>query len=601
MLLQRLVEYARDTADEDPIPPFYQRKPVRWMLDIRADGTPLGGLQDLADTSDRATRFGVPRLVPAITRTVGVAPALAVDTPEYVFGWVSDGVKPERVAAQHAAFRELIDEWRNAEPDGPGGAIAAFYRGGHQVEQPAGWTRADLVAFRVDGVMACETDSAKRFWATVAGVRKGSGRSGLCLVCGKHRELLKTIPQQIPRRLLPGATQSASLVSVNEAVHGYELDKFLGHTPICADCALKFMGALDRLLSDSDHSVTLPGQNARLAWWIVGGSTYDPWGSLDQPNEHTARDMMGAPVKVGSTPDDLSTFCSVTVGGNVARVVVRDWVELPLPEVRANIESWYADHEIVDVWSGQVSRVSLVQLARATGRWQAGRGGENGSWAKFGASGEDRPPGVFYALLRTALLNRPLPPGLLAHVLHRVRIDGRVDQARAALVRLALRRPPYQREALMPTLDLDSPDPAYHCGRAFAVFDELQRAVFRVAEQPLNTSFSNRYLGRAIINPRAALIAGERTSQAWLRRLAGPLRRPRWAAAYQRRLDEVFAQIAERGGFPAQAMLVQQGNFILGYHHERAQMRAERIAASQHDKPTDLPPADHDDLEGADE
>jgi CRISPR-associated protein Csd1 len=140
----------------------------------------------------------------------------------------------------------------------------------------------------------------------------------------------------------------------------------------------------------------------------------------------------------------------------------------------------------------------------------------------------------------------------------------------------------------MPTIDMNNPDAAYHCGRAFAILDELQRDVYRVAKQPLNTSFAQRYLGRAIINPRAALVSGERTSQAWLRRLSGPLRRPSWATAYQQRLDEAYSQIAQRGGFPAQALLVQQGNFILGYHQQRADMRTERTAA-QAKKNSDAP------------
>src|SRR5690606_15941671 len=119
-------------------------------------------------------------------------------------------------------------------------AIAAFYAAGHHraISPPEKCSRTDLVAFEVNGQIASDHESAQRFWAKVAAGRKGLGRSGLCLVCGQVRDLLQTIPQQIPRRLLPGATQNASLVSVNEAVHGYELTKFLAYTPICITCGL---------------------------------------------------------------------------------------------------------------------------------------------------------------------------------------------------------------------------------------------------------------------------------------------------------------------------------------------------------------------------
>nr|WP_307961919.1 type I-C CRISPR-associated protein Cas8c/Csd1 [Salinispora arenicola] len=102
MLLQRLVEYA-DTSGE-AIPAFYAYKPVRWCLEIDRHARPGGDLVSTADKDDPHRRFGVPRLVPAVTRTVGISPALAVDNGEYVFGWLSEGAKPERVVKQHDAF-----------------------------------------------------------------------------------------------------------------------------------------------------------------------------------------------------------------------------------------------------------------------------------------------------------------------------------------------------------------------------------------------------------------------------------------------------------------------------------------------------------------
>jgi CRISPR-associated protein (Cas_Csd1). len=303
MLLRRLVEYAETT--DDVIPPFYNRKPVRFLLYLTGDGRPVSiEMTDTADPSVSGQRYGVNRLVPAVTRTVGIAPALAADTVEYVLGWVSDdGGNPDRVARQHLAFQELIRDWAAAEPDGPAPAIAAFYAAGRAsgILKPARWSRADLVAFVVDGQVACEHESARRYWATVAAGRKGLGRAGRCLVCGEVRELLKTIPTQIPRRLLPGATNSASLVSINEAVHGYELQKFLGHTPICVTCGLTFMSSLTALLDSERHSSTLPGQNARLVWWLVGGSTFDVMESLDDPSLGDATALQTAPVDRAGT------------------------------------------------------------------------------------------------------------------------------------------------------------------------------------------------------------------------------------------------------------------------------------------------------------
>ncbi|WJK36295.1 type I-C CRISPR-associated protein Cas8c/Csd1 [Solwaraspora sp. WMMA2065] len=594
MLLQRLVEFA--ATSDDVLPPFYGRKPVRLIVDIDRDG----GYRGQTDTASDAAgaRIGIERSVPAVTRTVGIAPTLAVDNVEYALGWVADGGKADRIGKQHDAFVELIRDWAEAEPDGPGPAVAAFYRRRqhHKVQQPDKWGRADMVGIRVGGEFAFEHDSARRYWATVAAGRKGLGRAGRCLVCGEVRDLLKTIPQQIPQRLLPGATQGASLVSVNEAVHGYELTKFLGNTPICVTCGLTFMSSLTVLLSDTDHHASLPGQNARLTWWVIGGASFDPMGPLDQEDEKSALDMIVSPTRgTEATVDDLSKFCSVTVSGNVARVVVRDWVEMPLPAVKANLRRWIDDHKIAG-WDGKPTLVKLVQLTRVAGRWQPGRGSGPGSWTKLGARGEDRPGGLYHALWRSAVFGAPLPPKILAHVIDRIRTDGRVDAARVALIRLAVLRrpglPPYHAERLTPTLNDANRDPAYLSGRAFAVLDDLQQAVYRAANQQLNTTFAERYMGRAITNPQAVLVNGRRSATAWLRRLRGPLGKPAWAGAYANRLDDIFAQIDADTSIPSSAMLTQKAAFVLGYHHQRAAMRAERIEAAASKKNTDLPPAD---------
>lgn len=597
MLLQRLVEYTdtrRDTDPGDVIPPFYARKPVRWSLDIDTNGVPRKDFIDTANKDNPRLRFGEERLVPAVTRTAGISPVLAVDNGEYVFGWISAGAKPDRVAKQYAAFRALIAEWAVAEPDGPGPAIVAFYQDGHagKLQPPADWNRGDLIGFWVDGIYAADTDSARRFWATVAGDRKGSGRTGMCLVCKRTQPLLKTIPQQIPRRWVPGATQSASLVSMNEAVHGYELQKQLTHTPICADCGLKFMTALTGLLSDPLHSTALSGQNARLAWWVLGGSTFDPWATVEQLDPAQIRDLIASPARGEEmTVDDVSRCCSVTVGGNVARVVVRDWVEQPVRQAKDNARAWFADHRIVDAWTGEIVEIKVSQLARAAGRFEAGRNGSHGKWAKFGASGEQRPPDLFHRLLGAALFKRPLPPKLLNHVVNRIRIDGRLDAPRAALIRLALRRHPNlpapERERLTPTLNVENKQPAYVSGRIFAVMDDLQRTVSRVADQKLNTTFAERYFGRAIDNPQVVVVTGRRNVQAWLKRLRGPLHRPNWSEAYERRLDDLFTQL---DAIPSGAVLTDKAQFILGYHHQRAELRAERVAAAANQKKIDLPP-----------
>lgn len=580
MLLTRLMEYARNSPSVPP--PFYARQRVRWMLELNPDGSPASDqLTDLAD-GEGIGRGGVEYEIPSIVRTVAIAPKIGVDTGEYVFGWVTGETRPDRVRAAHTAFRELTDEWVAADPDGPARALQAFYAGGHAdgFLPPAGHNRGELIAVKLrGGEFLHATQSAQRFWVTVAAGKKTLGVRGLCLVCGKVDELLKTVPQQLPTRLVPQATQRASLVSVNKAAHGFALREQLVHTPICVTCGLAAMAALEQLLSDQWQSA-ITGQDTRLAWWVTGNVEFS-LDILDEPTPQRVADLMGSAARgqrfAELSEEDLGAFCAVAIGGNVSRAMVREWIEVPLKSIQDNLLAWLADHQIIDAWTGQTRHVGVNRLAYVSGRWISGTGRSKGAYAKFGASGADRPDGVHRALLRSALLGKPLPPKLLAHVVRRVRTDGRLDTERAALIRLALRRRPGlpDREVYLPTLNPDNHQPAYLAGRIFAVLEDIQLSAARAeGDEAPNVTFADRYFARAVTSPAVALVAGRRDAQAWLKRLKR--RRPAFAEIARQRLDQLVSELYDAGGMPQGVILADQAAFILGYHQQWAALRAER-------------------------
>ncbi|GAA4201768.1 type I-C CRISPR-associated protein Cas8c/Csd1 [Actinocatenispora rupis] len=584
MLLHRLAEYGRDSADV--LPPFHARKPVRFVLDLDAAGVPAEELTPLADPSGARQRTGVPFVVPSITRTSGVAPMLAVDNPEYLFGWVAEDARPEWVAKQHHAFRDLIAHWEQQAGDDPAArAVARFYRDGHVAcvrKPPDGWGRKDLVAFRVDGAMAFRSPSVRAVWSGVALGRKALDRNGMCLVCGRIATLLKTIPSQIPRRLVPGATQNASLVSVNEPTHGYELVTSLTNTPICVDCGLMVMQALTSLAGDPEHSMALAKQHSRIIWWTDSADEINVVGTLDRPEAAELQHLLSSPHTGQShDPGDTATFCALTIGGNVARVMVRDWVEHPLPDIRDHARAWFDDLAIVG-WDGQPAQperaVGLSQLVRCCGRWDR----QKSSYVPIGDKGEDRPNGLYATLLRAALFGTRIPPAFVAHLVRRVRLDGHLDPSRAALIRLALRRHPTTSnpEVYMPARNPDHHDPAYLCGRVFAQLASLQWAAAKAHGEKLNTSFADRYFNRALTNPTITLRRGEQYASAWQKRLAR--KKPGLATFYAKTRGELYHQIDQcPAEVPTRLLPKQQWEFILGYYHEQAR------ANSSTDRSTD--------------
>ncbi|MGH8883348.1 MAG: type I-C CRISPR-associated protein Cas8c/Csd1, partial [Stackebrandtia sp.] len=283
----------------------------------------------------------------------------------------------------------------------------------------------------------------------------------------------------------------------------------------------------------------------------------------------------------GNTDDEsVGLLCSLTIGGNVARMVVKDWVEMPLTRVNRRLAEWFAHHEITSLHGGRTWH-SLTSLARVTGRWQR----DQGRYTNFGAKAEHRPAGIHHALYQCALHGKPLPPAVLAHLINRIRNDGRLDDARAALLRLALTRPaPRRKQAPMP-LDPTNTHPAYVAGRAFAVLESIQYTAFSElasdgTRKRLNASFADRYFAGAIANPRAALVSGRRDAGAWLRRL----RRDKHGAAVnlEKELNEVFDNFeGDDRNIPASTSLNDQALFLVGYHHQRAHQFANQRAATE--------------------
>ena len=111
MILQALYDYyLRKTADPDParrLPAFgLEDKEIPFIIELSADGRPLGITPTKQGDGKKkiAQRYLVPK---GVKRSSGVAVNLLWDTAEYVLGVDTRG-KPERVAEQHAAFRQRI-------------------------------------------------------------------------------------------------------------------------------------------------------------------------------------------------------------------------------------------------------------------------------------------------------------------------------------------------------------------------------------------------------------------------------------------------------------------------------------------------------------
>jgi CRISPR-associated protein Csd1 len=614
MLLQRLIDRTR--YDETGEPKFFRGRPVRWQLALTGSGD-LASTQliDLADPSDKTRKNGTDHPVPHATRTVGIAPCIGADDIQYVLGWCDEQSKAARIKQCHASFIELTKAWADAYPgETAARAIVRFYASGQVagVAPPDNWASKQLVLISVDGQAVTDLPSLRRFWGTEVERRKasradGSTRSGLCLVCGQEGTLLNTLPQKVPRQLVPLASNDASLVSGNERIHTYDFNTGLANAPICVACGTRAVTSLREVLSDPASHLSYG--DSRLGWWMLGGHPFDLAGTLAVDDPESVRSLVERVRRSGTWSEgagrpalDTGRFCAVTVRGSVARIMVRDWIDMPLERLEANVAAWFRDHAMNGGSPDRGPYYPLWLLVLSAGRWIPDRDGSGGRYADLNARNAGRPPDTGRQLLRAALLRAPLPSSAPAHLVTRIRADRHVDAPRAALLRLILTRTPNQHpEVPMAGLDPDNRDPAYLAGRIFAVLEHIQQRSIESGQarknadqaqettsRKVNTSFTDRYFGGAVANPRIALIQGQQLAQAWLKKLNRA--RPRAASALRQQLTDLFDCFEATAGLPGQADLARQATFILGYHQQRADSRRRAIAAKSA-AAGELPPA----------
>jgi CRISPR-associated protein Csd1 len=594
-MLTDLVNYAKDHLENGNYPPpFYDYRTVRWTITLNPNGTPVHRAP--IERVDDEHRHGVPHLAPSLVRANATAPTLGTDNIEYILGRdhesTEEGYTSERARKRLLACIDFHQAWARADPDSTAAAaIEAFYRNGHhrtielpervndKGERKLDWQRSDLVAFTITGEIgdACTSASARAFWQSTAIGRKVFDAHGICLVCGTSGQLLRTLPQQIPQRLVPGATQNAALTSINNRTQGFDLVDDLRHTPICVDCGLRAVTAIKHLLGDADHSM-FTGRG-RMIWWSRGSEA--PIGVLSEPSQYLddINDMIRAAKNAASdavedAADAVERFYSATISGYSSRVVISDWTDMPLAAVHRNLGRWF---DQIRTGSGRAQSLpSIGQLALACGKRV--KDGKSTKYADFGNKGADRPNTVTADLYATALFGRPLPRRLIEHLVRRFSRDGYIDQWRATLLRYWFNETLVPQQERMPmALDEDRSHPVYLAGRLFALYEYLQYAANhprpRVIETEegeidtsteLNTSFHDRYYSGALKNPSIVIVAGEGLSSAWLRRVRS--NRPGLARWFEKTVDDIMIRIDQ---VPTAIGLDGKVEFLLGYHHQR--------------------------------
>ncbi|MDO8615301.1 MAG: type I-C CRISPR-associated protein Cas8c/Csd1 [Dehalococcoidia bacterium] len=568
MLLQRLREY----SDRLDLPPtLYNEAPVRYVIELDAGGRLLNPQPtDTADPSSPRTKRGQRRLVPQVQRASGIKSLLLADKADYALGYAGENGKPERVAACHAAFLDLLGGCASQTGEPVVGAVQRFLSSGplNRLDLGDTFDPGATVTFRVDGVFPIDLPSVRAFWAAHNDPGSTDAPVMQCLVCGQERRVLGRLQGKI-KGVPGGQTSGTSIISANaEAFESYGLHASL-IAPTCADCGERFTKAANALLGGESTCIKLGG--AAFVFWTRVDVGFDLRAFLSDPQPEEVRGLLQSVRKGGRVPDvDSTKFYATVLSGSGGRAVVRDWLDTTVSEVKDHLASWFSRQRIVDPYGEEPQPLGLYALAAATVR---------------DAQRELAPP-TPRSLLRSALTGAPVPPGLLYQAVRRNRAVQGVTRPRAALIKLVLlSHQTTDKEDSMVQLDQDNPSAAYRCGRLLAVLEQIQRQAIPSAGQTI----VDRFFGTASSAPASVFGRLLRGAQPHLAKLE---RDKRGAyIALQRRLEDIQAGIPA-SGFPRVLTLEDQGVFALGYYHQRAFDRAQAREAAERRKAGAAPAED---------
>lgn len=556
MILHALNDfYRRKQADPDPTArlPAYglEEKEIPFVLEIAADGK----LINLADTRSDAgkKKIGQRFLVPqGIKKTSGVAANLLWDTAEYVLGVDTRG-KPERVAEQHAAFRDRIEALpETARQDAGVSAVMAFLSALplNQLAAMPVWSEVlasnPLMSFRLQGDLdlVCQRPAVVAAALATEGDTKADG---VCLVSGQAAAIERLHPAI--KGVWGAQTSGANIVSFNlDAFNSY--GKRQGaNAPLGKPAAFAYTTALNHLLARDSRQRMQVGDASTVFWAEETHALENLFGELmrDDPARGTdALKALYSAVQSGKfTVGDAKTrFHVLGLAPNAARIAIRFWKTESAMDLARRIHQHFEDIRIVHA-PHEPEHLSLFRLLTGIAVLN---------------KADNIPPNLGGEVMRTILEGLPYPATLLNLAVQRCRAEQKPTYARAAVIKAYLnrlnRRNKTEREFL-PMLDLTNPNAAYRLGRLFAVLEKIQEE----ASPGLNATIRDRYYGAASSTPVSVFTTLLRLKNHHL----GKLNRGR-AVQMEKLIGEIMQDIVD---FPRQLALPDQGRFALGYYHQR--------------------------------
>ena len=178
------------------------------------------------------------------------------------------------------------------------------------------------------------------------------------------------------------------------------------------------------------------------------------------------------------------------------------------------------------------------------------------SIAPLGKS-ENIPPNLAGTVMRSILEGTPYPATLLSSAILRTKAEHEVTYPRAKIIKAFINRNLNPERKLTVSLDKENTNVGYRLGRLFAVLEKIQEE----ANPGLNATIRDKFYASASSTPNAVYGNLMRLKNHHLRKLSQGR-----SIYFEKLLGEIVADVP---AFPAHLPLNDQGQFAIGYYHQR--------------------------------
>jgi CRISPR-associated protein Csd1 len=449
-------------------------------------------------------------------------------------------------------------------------------------------------SFRVAGALPLEDPALQEFWrhrhAAELAAADAAAERGICLITGDPAALLATTHDPAIRGIRGAQATGAKLVSFEKsapAFNSYGREQAL-NAPAGISAARSYATALQWLTSRPDHHLHL-GPGTTCFWARESEAATGLFARLlRRPDPLAVAQFLRAPWSgLDRPPAEGDQFFALSLGGNGGRLVVRDWLQVPLAQAAENIQRWFADLKIdgPPPHPKAPPPLAISELARCAAPLKTDRS------SQLTPDEEKLPPGLPGQLYAAALSGSApalsLVGRLLGQLHSRLLRDGSFrityDRSRFALLKLTLNRNRGPNMEIPPALAANTTDPAYNAGRLLAV---LHSAQAKAHEFDLKgASVAERYFGAASTSPATVFPLLLRLNRHHLKKIAGSERYGSHSRFIEEQIRAILARFApaQPGAapeFPRLLDLHAQGRFALGFYQQAAADAAARKAAS---------------------